>query len=430
VENEEIDPGVDAELDDEEIWYSDDPAEDKKVSIKTKIRAFVPVVVLIVAAVFYLPTTVGGKVTLNSDQAFEFGQGVTTTVTCDGQGKSSSSAGFRAQAQNVSVTMTPYSTFVNASSSAGEHYFSGIKITGIPTNLNPNSFTDCNGADFVIRAYGPTSSEPLAFYNRPSTELVLFSNHINTLTGAPKSAKDARNNAFVRGIATDGIIIKSRFSDVTVNFSQNTIPTKSIKKITLETRPHRLCLEGDDWSIGDTGPAGGKIFYRSDCGFPCSVNMSSICHYLEVAPTRWNGTDADPTRTWAQSPYELEFISEYGEWSSGVGFGAFMTNLIIEQGNTNPSTSAAALAAGYSTTVNSVNFTDWHLPSAGELRELCINFASLGSTFTSKARYWSSTTVAAGNARFLVGEYTWPTCETSSGNAKTTAYSVRPIRAF
>ena len=428
MENEEIDPGVDAELDDEEIWYSDDPAEEKKVSFQTKIRAFVPVVVLIVAAVFYLPSTVGGKVTLNSDQAFEFGQSVTTTVTCDAQGKSGVSAGNRTLAQNIPVTMTPYSQFVNASNGPGEHYFSGVKLSGIP--VNSNASIDCNGADFIVRAYGPTSSEPLPFYNGAATDLVLFSNHIGTLTGAPKSMDSARNNAFVRGIATDGIIIKSRFSDVTVTFSQNTIPTKSIKKITLETRPHRLCLEGDDWSVGATGPAGGKIFYRSDCGFPCGVNMTSICHYLEVAPTRWNGTDADPTRTWAQSPYETQVTSEYGEWTSGVGFGAFMTNLIIEQGNTNPATSAAALAAGYSTTVNSVNFTDWHLPSSGELRELCINFGSLGSTFTSKARYWSSSTVNAENARYLVGEYTWPKCETSSGNFKTTPYSVRPIRAF
>lgn len=425
---EEVDPDVDSELDGE-AWYSDDPAEDKKVSFQARIRTFVPVVALLVGAVYFLPSTVSGKVTINSDQAFEFGQGLTTTVACDGQNKSSTSAGFNAQAQNVSVTMTPYSAFVNASNSAGEHYFSGIKITGIPTNLNPTSFTDCNGADFVIRAYGPTSSEPLAFYNGSATELVLFSNHIGTLSGAPKSSSTARNNAFVRGIATDGIIIKSRFSDVTVSFAQKTLATKFIKKITLETRSHRLCNEGTDWSVGDTGPAGGNIFYRSDCGFPCAVDMTSICHYLEVAPSGWSGPLADPTRAWAQSPYELEFTSEYGEWTSGVGFGAYMTNLIVEQGNTNPASSAAALAAGYSTTVNSVNFTDWHLPSSGELRELCINFASLGSTFTSKARYWSSSTVSAGNARFLVGEYAWPTCETSSGNTKTTAYAVRPVRA-
>jgi hypothetical protein len=323
--------------------------------------------------------------------------------------------------------MTPYSQFVNANNGPGEHYFSGIKLSGIP--VNSSAGIDCNGADFVIRAYGPTSSEPLPFYNGAATELVLFSNHVGRLIGVPQSNSQARNNAFVRGVGTDGIIIKSRFSDVTVSFSQNTIPTKSIKKITLETRRHKLCLEGDDWSVGATGPAGGKIFYRSDCGFPCSVDMTSICHYLEVAPSGWN-TGADPTRTWAQSEYQSENISEYGEWSSGVGFGAFMTNLIIKQGNTNPSTSAAALAAGYSRTFNSVNYSDWYLPSAGELRELCLNYLPLVVGFDPAVSYWSSTTVGNTNARYLHGPFGSPTCETSSGTGKGSPLAVRPIRAF
>ena len=160
--------------------------------------------------------------------------------------------------------------------------------------------------------------------------------------------------------------------------------------------------------------------------------MTSICHYLEVAPSGWFSV-TDPTRTWAQSSpdnYQSTNISDIGDWTQGVGFGAYMTNLILEQGNTNPATSAAALAAAHSNTFNSVNFTDWYLPSSGELRELCLNYKSLGSTFTPNTYYWSSTTVVSENARYLHSPHGWPTCETSSGFTKAQAFAVRPIRAF
>jgi hypothetical protein len=164
--------------------------------------------------------------------------------------------------------------------------------------------------------------------------------------------------------------------------------------------------------------------------------MKSICHYLEVAPSGWNNPPnftaaADPTRTWAQATpvnYQLALTSEYGDWTQGVGFGEYMTKIIIDQGNDNPSTSAAALAAGYSSSVGGTTFSDWYLPSSGELRELCLNSKSIGNTFT-LGNFWSSTTVSL-NARYLVGAYAWPTCETSSGNSKDQTYGVRPIRSF
>ena len=48
------------------------------------------------------------------------------------------------------------------------------------------------------------------------------------------------------------------------------------------------------YSIGATGPSGGKIFYVSTTGFPCGPTMADTCNYLEAAPNTWSGGTEDP----------------------------------------------------------------------------------------------------------------------------------------
>lgn len=79
-----------------------------------------------------LSSTLAANINLNDGGNVEFGQGVTRTVACDSDG----------------VTLTPYSTFVNAPG-AGGHQFSSLKISGIDSSLEK-----CAGKTFLIKAYG------------------------------------------------------------------------------------------------------------------------------------------------------------------------------------------------------------------------------------------------------------------------------------
>jgi hypothetical protein len=196
--NEEIDPEVDEELDDQEAWYSDDPAE-KKVSFQTKIRAFVPVVVLIAAAVFYLPTTVGGKITLSSDQGIEFGQSASEIVTCAGT--------------PINLTITPFSTFTNASDS-GTHYFKSVKVSGIPAQ--------CVGIDFKIRAFDNSSSNPLAIFDTNNTVAVV---------------RVISTSSYSAGTGSYGTTVSSAAGSFTTSFDSPVAVSTSVSKLTIETGP-------------------------------------------------------------------------------------------------------------------------------------------------------------------------------------------------
>jgi len=140
MEYEEVDPGVDSEIDDEEIWYADDPVADPKIDWFYKLRSFAPIAIVLLVTTIYLPSTVGGKITLNSNSAkIEFGQGVVNTQYCG---------------LSASISVNLYSAFKNGS--PGEHYLDRVKVSGIPAA--------CANKEFKIQLFDDSSSSPLAFY--------------------------------------------------------------------------------------------------------------------------------------------------------------------------------------------------------------------------------------------------------------------------
>jgi hypothetical protein len=122
-----------------------------------------------------------------------------------------------------------------------------------------------------------------------------------------------------------------------------------------------LKVYASPYSIGDTGPAGGIIFY---------VN-GSYC--LEAAPSDTGST------IWSN-------VVGTAVGTTGVAFGTGQVNtdaIIAQSGHT---TSAAKLCADYELN----GYTDWFLPSQDELKLMYLNLyvAHLGS-FNS-GWYWSS----------------------------------------
>jgi hypothetical protein len=96
----------------------------------------------ITIGLFALGSTLAANISLNTGGNVEFGQGVLSTTACDDQ-----------------VTITPYSTFINANN-AGTHKLTSIKISGIDSREG-----HCSGKIFEIRVYDESSLLDVVNYN-------------------------------------------------------------------------------------------------------------------------------------------------------------------------------------------------------------------------------------------------------------------------
>jgi hypothetical protein len=181
------------------------------------------------------------------------------------------------------------------------------------------------------------------------------------------------------------------------------------------------------YTVGDTGPGGGKIFYVAATPFACGPTGELMCTYLEAAPSVWN-TGSEPTRTWAQVNLQGLVVSPETATATAIGWGYRNTRAIVLQGNTNTAASAAALADSYNVTVSNVLYDDWFLPSKDELNALYLQRALVGGFVESNNDYWSSsenTELSPPRAWYQVFSDGYQ----DRAGKYATAY-VRPIRAF
>jgi hypothetical protein len=170
------------------------------------------------------------------------------------------------------------------------------------------------------------------------------------------------------------------------------------------------------YQVGDTGPGGGKIFIIP------STTGNSTGKYFEAAPTSWNG-GADPTVNWCNIT------------NGAVGVSAQGTSIGSGQGNSTaissyPCSSGAAVTAR---AYRGGGFSDWFLPSEGELKALQVVQATIGG-FAS-ATYWSSTEIASGRSGAFAGptQEAYPVHFPDGGSNlwyKSQTYHVRPVRMF
>ena len=183
------------------------------------------------------------------------------------------------------------------------------------------------------------------------------------------------------------------------------------------------------YTVGNTGPGGGKIFYVAATPFACGPTGGLMCTYLEAAPSGWN-TGADPGRSWAQSTpvnYQGATVNNASSpetaTATAIGWGYRNTRAIVLQGNTDTATSAAALADSYTVTVSSVVYDDWFLPSKDELNELYLQRALVGGFVADD--YWSSSEKTENKAWYQIFIDGYQT-----EAVKSASVYVRPIRAF
>ena len=126
-------------------------------------------------------------------------------------------------------------------------------------------------------------------------------------------------------------------------------------------------VRGAAYSVGSTGPGGGKVFYVAATPFACGTTMASTCTYLEVAPSSGSAI------TWCDSTNTL--ISGI---DTAIGTGAKNTAAM--------KTGCMSGAAYTATATSSGGQTDWYLPSQLELQAL----ADSSVTFPATTYFWGS----------------------------------------
>ena len=158
------------------------------------------------------------------------------------------------------------------------------------------------------------------------------------------------------------------------------------------------------YTVGSTGPAGGKIFYVNDN--PAITTWK----YLEAAP-------ADEASTYV---YGIGTFT--GASGIEIGMGQANTTTIVNVLKTG--SYAAKVCDDKSVTYNGKTYADWFLPSKEELALMYINKATIGGF--SDSYYWSSTEGNDIGSAWL--QYFVSGVQFSCGKGSTCR--VRPIRAF
>jgi hypothetical protein len=355
-------------------------SQPKGTSTRKPIKLFLGTGVLIGGLA--LGSTFAANINLNGDSNVEFGQGFVATTACDND-----------------ILITPTSGYVNAS---GEGSF---KFTGITLNNLDTRSEGCAGKSLQLDAYDLSGSS-----------LATFSITISS-DGAFSSEDGDLSNEGVQGSA----------SYVTFTFSSPTLDATSVYKITIQSESSAQSIAS--YSVGDTGPGGGIIFYVNnspngfdEAGAACSPN----CHYLEWAPASWAAND--------YKEYEFSNNSNFYGGGTGTALGTGYNNtLLLATANVSTGwTVEANEVASYVRAYGGGGLSDWFIPSRDEIYLISNSTQFSSGGFTHDVYYWSSTANENGPGTSLQLHVMSNPDGTGDPGLQPVyrKFPVRPIRAF
>ena len=171
------------------------------------------------------------------------------------------------------------------------------------------------------------------------------------------------------------------------------------------------------YSIGDTGPGGGTIFYYDEKGFKMT-DTGKKAYYLEAAPS------GEGYLKWLSNSsfYETEVVGI----STAIGTGRNNTTLILNiLGENNAPAAKACKDAAYN------GKTDWFLPSKDELNKLYENLRELLED--GSVEYWTSSQclyTGGGSGEFRAWTQRFSDGRPSQAVTVYDMYKVYAIRAF
>ena len=206
------------------------------------------------------------------------------------------------------------------------------------------------------------------------------------------------------------------------------------KDVITETTVLTAVWKYKTYNIGDTGPAGGIVFYdagseQTNSYYTGEGMITRTWRYLEYAPV---DVTEDNTTTFIWSTKNNETIVT----SDGLGDGFSNTYSLVTISKTDGSEydfPAAKMAANYRSSKS--EYTDWYLPSFNEASEMGKTLAGKESGYNGfySGEYWTSSTRESNSAWTLYLTTTQGTDTLNSANgseSRTSSYRVRAIRQF
>jgi hypothetical protein len=372
-----------------DIHYYDDPVDEPVVKRK-KPRALFGILLLL-AGGFYLNTTLAANINISTGGRVEFGQGIAMTTACSG---------------STALTVTPRSSFVNASGS-GAFYFNSVTVSGIPSS--------CNGVDFQISAYDSTTSTALPIFGETKTVASIWNN----------------GGSYQGGKGWIGSSITSETGTFTVSFTTPVALASTVERLTIQSTSHVAgdCRTESLCAVGDIGPGGGMVFYAGAPFTMAGATCNTSCRYLEWAPVSWastqsqNGSFNVPGTTTTDARATLMPGNALLGTSTAFGSGLSNTRLFVNAANSGNSADNAAKAAQLYA-ANDSSAGQWFLPSRDELVALYQSSVRSRGNFQALNLWSSSESSSVVNYQVSMG--TGDVTGDSRGNAKL----FRPIRAF
>lgn len=329
-----------------EDWYSDDPEDfDSGTSSRSRFGISTVIASLLVSG-FLISNTLGATININGGEA-EFGQGLLNLTTCD-----------------TEISVVPTSKFQNVSGT-DTYLFNSLTVSDIDSSAN-----HCSGKDLHIKVYYKDQDGPQNIIDSTSEIVVRDFGSVFKMD------------------AIDGAVLQSPNNTAfTLNFdlTHTLLESDKISHITLESKDHK-------YTVGDSGPGAGIIFYISDSPFACGPTLSQTCNALEY--TLGGSISGAANSRWAPNGQELIAVGA-GARTTAIGGGYSNSLAIVEKYTTIGGAPQSTYQAGKSRLFNGGGLNDWYMPSIDEIIEL--HKYAISNSFNSSMAYYNSSTEVSGN---------------------------------
>ena len=329
-----------------EDWYSDDPEDFNSGEGGRSRFKILTVIASLLLSGFLVSTTLGATININGGEAV-FGQGLLNLTTCDSE-----------------ITVVPASTFLNVAGT-DTYIFKSLKVSDINSSAN-----HCAGKDLHIKVYYKDQDGPQNIIDSTSEIVVRDFGSVFKMDAISGAVLESTNN-----------------SEFTLNFdtAHTLLDSNKISQITLESKDHK-------YTVGDSGPGAGVIFYISNTPFACGPSLADSCNALEYTLGGSMSGGANSRR--APNGQETDAVGN-GARSTAVGGGYSNSLAIVNQYTTIGGAPQSTYQAGKSRLFNGGGFSDWYMPSIGEIIEL--HKYAISNSFNSTMAYYNSSSEVSAN---------------------------------